>query len=113
MIEIEFSIWLASKEHWVHLTKKIPLPCVPRAGEFMKFSSELLGDYFAWKVTQVTYREDGRVEVFTELLDNIDERMYSFEEDSEFQASLAAYQKEGWTAPFGVKTNTQYQQRKA
>ncbi|OAN19876.1 hypothetical protein A3K86_00030 [Photobacterium jeanii] len=113
MIEIEFSIWLASKENWVHLTKNIKFPSVPRVGEYVKFSSASLGDYFSWRVTQVTYRENGYVEVWTELLDNIDDRMYSFEDDCDFQEYLLAYQTEGWVAPYGVKENTRYRQQNA
>ena len=39
MITIEFSIWLASKSRWAHLTKMIGMPVVPRVGEFVKFSN--------------------------------------------------------------------------
>ncbi|MCE2595401.1 hypothetical protein K6Y31_11295 [Motilimonas cestriensis] len=74
----------------------------------MKFHSDSLGDYFAWKVSEVTYRELGKVEVATELLDNIDDRMYSFEDDDEFEEYLAAYLSEGWQAPRGVISNTNY-----
>lgn len=114
MIEIEFSIWLASKKKWVHLVKEISLPIVPRVGEYVKFKSEALGDYFSWKVTQVTYREDGgRIEVWTELLDNIDNRMYSFEEECEFEEYLEGYLAEGWKAPTGIRPNTQYNEKNA
>ncbi|WP_087026405.1 hypothetical protein [Thaumasiovibrio subtropicus] len=111
MIEIEFSIWLASKLNWVHLVKKIHMPCVPRVGEYMKFRNKEEGDYFGWKVTEVTYRESGSIEVWTELLDNIDDRMYSFEEDEEFQECYKSYLAEGWTSPHGIKVNTRYQNR--
>jgi len=53
------------------------MPAVPRVGEFLKFRDAVVGDYFAFQVSSVTYREDGHVEVWTELLDNIDNRMYS------------------------------------
>jgi hypothetical protein len=105
MINIEFSIWIASKQNWVHLVKTISMHSVPRLGEYMKFRSEKLGDYFAWKVSEVTYREDGKIEVSTELLDNINNRMYSFEEESEFQEYYEAYLSEGWVSPSGKKTN--------
>ncbi|MGF1723356.1 hypothetical protein [Photobacterium nomapromontoriensis] len=108
MIKIEFSIWMATKDKWVHLLKSIHLPCVPRVGEFMKFHSDSLGDYFAWQVSEVTYRESGKVEVWTELLDNVDDRMYSFEDDAEFEECLAAYLSEGWSAPRGVTSNKRY-----
>jgi hypothetical protein len=104
-MEIEFSIWLASKTRWAHLTKVISMPTVPRVGEFMKFRNEKVGDYFAFEVIQVTYREVGPLEVSTELLDNTDDRMYSFEEEPEFDEYLNSYLKEGWRSDRGVGPN--------
>ena len=111
MIEMEISIWMATKERWVHLVKKIFLPVVPRVGEFMKFHSEQMGDYFSWEVSEITYRESGVIEVWTELLDNVDDRLYSFEEESEFDEYYNAYLSEGWTSPKGIRENTQYKTR--
>lgn len=107
-VDIEFSIWLAIRTRWAHLCKLIDLPTVPRVGEYMKFTNEKLGDYFGWEVTQVTYRESGAIEVWTELFDNIDERMYSFETEEEFDECFASYVAEGWVCPFGVKPNRRY-----
>jgi hypothetical protein len=104
-MEIEFSIWLASKTRWTHLTKKIEMKYVPRLGEYIKFKNEIVGDYFPWKVTQITYRELGQVEVWTELLDNIDDRGYSFEEESEFDEYYNSYLQEGWSTIKGVREN--------
>ena len=59
MPQITFSIWLASKTRWAHLTKDISMSVVPRVGEWMKFENPTQGDSFAWRVTQVTYREAG------------------------------------------------------
>ena len=108
---MEFSIWLASKQHWVHMTKDITLPVIPRVGEFIKFHSEELGDYFPWKITQITYRESGKIEVWTELFDNIDNRMYSFEDDDEYYEYYEAYLAEGWIASRGVKVNQHYKNK--
>ena len=112
MIEIEFSIYLASKKEWVHLRKNIRFPAVPRVGESIKFNNSVVGDYFAWTVKQVTYRENGVIEVMTDLLDNINCRMYSFEEHDEFLEFYHSYLDEGWISPRGVKVNTQYLNRK-
>ncbi|EIZ0312227.1 hypothetical protein ACSTJP_01440 [Vibrio parahaemolyticus] len=112
MIEIEFSIYLASKKEWVHLLKTIRLSAVPRVGESVKFNNRLVGDYFAWTVNQVTYRENGVIEVMTDLLDNINCRMYSFEEHDEFLEYYHSYLDEGWISPRGVRVNTQYLNRK-
>ena len=107
-IDVEFSIWLATKTRWAHLTKTLPMPTVPRVGEFAKFSNEKAGDYFAWKITQVTYRESGGVEVWTELLENIDDRGYSFETEEEFDEYFGGYISQGWQCKRGLKPNTRY-----
>ncbi|ENK2328142.1 hypothetical protein AB3A96_004251 [Vibrio vulnificus] len=109
MIEIEFSIYLASKKNWVHLVKNVHLPVVPRVGESVKFNNRIVGDYFSWTVNQVTYRESGMIEVTTELLDNTNNRMYSFEEQDEFLEYYHSYLNEGWVSLHGIKTNKQYQ----
>jgi hypothetical protein len=105
MITIEFSIWLASKSRWAHLTKMIGMPVVPRVGEFVKFSNAKNGDYFAWKVSQVTYRENGSIEVWTELLENIDNRGFSFETEDEFDDFFQSYVAENWRCERGIRTN--------
>lgn len=105
MIEIEFSIWLASKTRWAHLAKIVELPAVPRVGEFVKFRNEKQGDYFAWEVSQVTYRESGTVEVWTKLLDNTDERGFSFEAESDFDEYFQSYVAEGWRCERGIGPN--------
>lgn len=81
---------------------------LPRVGEFVKFRNETMGDYFAFEVTSITYRESGVIEVWTDLLDNIDGRMYSFEEEEEFDKYLASYLAEGWRCEKGVGPNTRY-----
>lgn len=104
-MELEFSIWIASRSRWAHLTKMISLPVVPRVGEFVKFEKPELGDYFPWKITQVTYHETGAIEIWTELLDNIEDRGYSFEDESEFDEYYAAYLQAGWECSRGPKKN--------
>ncbi len=84
------------------------MPVVPRVGEFVKFANKELGDYFAYPVKQVTYRESGQIEVWTKLLDNIDDRGYSFEDESEFDEYLASYLAEGWTCSRGVQPNRRF-----
>ena len=84
------------------------MPVVARVGEFMKFDNKEQGDYFAWRVTQVTYRESGQIEVWTELLNDVDNRGYSFETEQEFDEYLKSYIAEGWRCDRGVKPNTRY-----
>ncbi|WP_425618791.1 hypothetical protein NA78x_002507 [Anatilimnocola sp. NA78] len=105
MITVEFSIWLASKTRWAHLTKMIEMQTVPRVGEFVKFSNAKNGDYFSWKVSQVTHRESGSIEVWTELLDNIDNRGFSFETEDEFDEFFQSYVTESWRCERGIGPN--------
>lgn len=105
MISIQFSIWLASKTRWAHLVKTIELTAVPRVGEFVKFRNAEQGDYFAWKVSQVTYRESGLIHVATELLDDIDGRGYSFEHEAEFDDFFRSFLVEGWECERGIGPN--------
>jgi hypothetical protein len=107
-MKIRFSVWIASKTRWSHLTKVVEMPVVPRVGEFMKFRNAKLGDYFAFQISQVTYREAGEIDVWTELLGNVDDRMYSFEEEAEFDDYYHSYLEEGWECPRGVGPNTKY-----
>jgi hypothetical protein len=104
-VEIRFSIYLATRTRWVHLTKVIPFPSVPRKGEFVKFKNTEMGDYFPFEVVDVVYREGGHIEIQTDLLDNVDQRMYSFEHEQELDDYLRSYLAEGWECSSGVGPN--------
>jgi len=105
MIPIQFNIWLASKTRWAHLAKTISLPAVPRVGEFLKFRNAQQGDYFAWQVSEVTYRETGTIEISTKPLNDADERGYSFEDEAEFDEYFRSYIDEGWQCERGIGPN--------
>lgn len=104
--QLTFSIWLASKTRWAHLTKTIDMQAVPRAGEFVKFTLKGEDDYVPWRVSEITYRESGAIDISTELLDDLDGRGFSFSEEEEFDETLAEYQASGWNCPRGIKPNT-------
>jgi hypothetical protein len=104
-MNIEFSIYLATPTRWAHLQKTVSLPAMPRVGEFVKFRNEEMGDYIGFEITQVTYREGGAVEVMTELLDNVDNRMYSFDDEADLDKYIASYLREGWRCDRGISPN--------
>jgi hypothetical protein len=56
-------------------------------------------------VTEVTYRESGEIEVSTELLDNIEDRGYSFDLEEEFDEYYQSYLRSGWHSKRGVSEN--------
>ena len=103
---LTFSIWIASRTRWTHLTKTIDMRAIPRVGEFVKFTLEGNDDYVPWKVSEITYRESGSIEISTELLDDVDGRGFSFCDEEEFDDALAEFQGSGWNCPHGVKPNT-------
>ncbi len=105
-VDVRVSIWVASPTRWAHLEKVIAMSVVPRVGEFLKLRNRELGDYFPWKVTEITHREGGAIELSTELLDNIDGRWYSFESESELDECFQSYLGEGWTSERGIVRNT-------
>ena len=74
----------------------------------MKFNNREVGDYFNWRVTEIYYHENGQIEIWTELLDNIDNRGYSFESEEEFDEYYNAYIAEGWVCKRGPRENTRY-----
>ncbi|WP_201772769.1 hypothetical protein [Endozoicomonas numazuensis] len=74
----------------------------------MKFNNSEVGDYFSWEVSQITYHESGSIAVWTELLDNIDGRGYSFDTEAEFDEYYQSYLSEGWVSERGVGENKQY-----
>ncbi|MCB1755621.1 MAG: hypothetical protein KDJ38_08865 [Gammaproteobacteria bacterium] len=110
MMKICFHIYLATRSKWAHLTKIIDMPVVPRIGEYVKFKNAEMGDYFGFKVLDITYRESGEIEIMTDLLENIDNRMYSFEdgEASEFDEYYQSFLREGWVCERGVGPNRKY-----
>ena len=107
IMEIKFHIYLATKTKWAHLTKVIDMPAVPRKREFVKFQNAIVGDYFGFEVVDVTYRESGAIEVMTNVLNNVDNRMYSFEEEdeAEFEEYINSYIDEGWICERGIEQN--------
>ena len=111
-MQIKFSIYMASKTRWAHLTKTISMPSVPRVGEFIRFANEEEGDYFKWRVMEVTFRgSSGRFEIMMDLLNNADERGYSFEDESEFDECFDSYLTEGWQCERGVGPNRLHKRR--
>ena len=55
---------------------------------------------------QITHREGGAIELWTELLDDVDGRGYSFESEPDFDECFESYLEEGWTSERGVGRNS-------
>ena len=105
MHDVEFSIYIASPTRWAHLVKTIAMSVVPRVGDFVKFVNDEAGDYFSFRVAQVTFRETGQIEVMMELLDDVDGRGFSFEDEDELDELVESYLLEGWVCPRGIGPN--------
>ena len=88
------------------------MEAVPRVGEFVKFTLQGKDDHVPLRISQITYREAGSIEIWTELLDDVDGRGYSFEDEEEFDEALSERHDSGWDCPNGVKANTRVKRQK-
>ena len=107
MIEVEVSLYLASRERLARLQKTVGFAALPRVGEFVKLRNREQGDYFAFTVVQVTHREGGLPELWLQLTTLVGGRSVAdFIEDGELDEYVAGYGREGWTLSSLVPNRT-------
>lgn len=98
MIEVEVSLYLASRERLARLQKSVAFAAMPRVSEFVKLVNREQGDYFAFTVVQITHREGGPPELWLQLTSLEGGRsVVDFFEDGELDEYVAGYKQEGWT----------------
>jgi hypothetical protein len=64
-MDVVVDIYLASPTRWAHLRRTLDLHAVPRVGEHLKLRNAEMGDYFPFRVVEVTHREGAAIEVMT------------------------------------------------
>lgn len=93
-MKIAATLYWISDQRIACLSKQLDLPVLPRTGEFIKIRNQELGDYFAFKVTEVTHREEDipdiklRIDYYPE--DDLPDDQY-------FESDVNTYVAEGWT----------------
>lgn len=107
MINVEVSLYLASRERLARLQKSVAFAALPRVREFVKVRNREQGDYFAFNVVQVTHREGELPELWLQLTNFVEGRsVVSFLEDCELDEYVVGYKLEGWTLASLVPNRT-------
>lgn len=93
-MKIDATLYWVSDQRIARLSKQLDLPVLPRTGEFIKIRNQVLGDYFAFMVTEVTHRE-ARI---PEIRLRIDYRPGDdLPADQDLESDINTYVAEGWT----------------
>ena len=95
MIACQVRMYLASPTRLCLLEKTVSFHTVPRTGESLKFTNRKMGDYFAFRVGEVTHREGSAPEL---LLERWVKSSAEFEvlDEKELDEYVASYSAEGW-----------------
>jgi hypothetical protein len=87
--------YLDSETRLVLLEKYIDFHAMPRVGEFVKFINAEMGDYFAFRIDEVTHREGHEPALGLDRLPPRDGRQAAFNED-DLDEYTDSYLAEGW-----------------
>lgn len=92
-MKIDATLYWVSDQRIACLVKRLDLPVLPRTGEFIKIRNQVLGDYFAFMVTEVVHRE-GRI---PEIRVRIDHHPGDdLPDDQGLESDANTYVAEGW-----------------
>jgi len=95
MVECLVRLYLDSATRLCLLEKAIPFSAIPRVGEWLKLANRELGDYFPFRVGEITHREGSLPELALDRLPPPDGKPGAFDE-SELDEYVGAYRAEGW-----------------
>ena len=88
-------MYLNSPTRLCLLERVVEFHALPRAGEWVKFANTELGDYFGFKVAEITHRQGGFPELMLDRLPPESGSQAAFDE-SELDEYIASYVAEGW-----------------
>jgi len=88
-------LYLDSPTRLCLLEKTIVFHTMPRVGESLKLANRELGDYFPFRVAEITHREASGPELMLDRLPPPDGKSAAFDE-AELDEYVAAYAVEGW-----------------
>ena len=95
MIACVVRMYLASPTRLCLLERTMPFEVVPRTGEWLKFKNREMGDYFGFRVGEVTHREGGPPELALERWMKAATE-FEYLDEKELDEYIAAYVTEGW-----------------
>jgi len=80
------------------LEKDVEFVSMPRVGEWLKLRNEKMGDYFAFRIREVTHREGRSPDIMLELMLDADGRpeFSGREGEEELDEYVQSYVEEGW-----------------
>ncbi len=88
-------MYLDSSSRLCRLQKELEFHALPRVGEWLKFANAEMGDYFGFRVAEVTHREGGYPELMLDKLTPEDGKTSAFDEE-ELDEYVASYLATGW-----------------
>ena len=94
MITSIVHLYLLSEETTAFLRKEIDFPVLPRTDEWIKLKNEEMGNYFAFKIYEVTHREGALTELTLQPL--MSGSNYDYFSKKELVEYIASYTSQGW-----------------
>lgn len=92
-MKIDATLYWVSDQRIARLSKQLDLPVLPRTGEFIKIRNQVLGDYFAFEVTEVTHREGRIPEIRLRINYHPGDDL---PDDQSLESDINTYVAEGW-----------------
>ncbi len=106
MVKTLVFLYLASESRLAFLEKEVQFHSLPREGEWLKLRNRDKGDYFAFRVQEVTHREGSLPEMMLDVLRS-SETEYELFDEQELDEYIASYIAEEWLLK-SCKENTRY-----
>src|SRR5688572_26939324 len=105
MLQCLVHLYLDSPSRLVLLTKLVEFHAMPRVGEWVKLANAELGDYFPFRIGEVTHREGSWPEVMLDKLPAQHAALAAFSE-VELDEYVASYLVDGWKHISAVPNRT-------
>ncbi len=96
MVRASVRLYLPSDTRLAFLEKEIEFSAMPRVGEWIKFKNDQVGDYFAFRVREVTHRENGIPDVMMEPMEDANGKPEFAGREQELDEYVQSYVQEGW-----------------
>jgi hypothetical protein len=95
MISCLVQLYLDSPSRLCRLEKLVEFHAMPRVGEWLKLVNPKMGDYFGFRVAEITHREGSVPELMLARLEPAVGNAAAFPED-ELEEYLSSYVECGW-----------------